>query len=59
MRILANLTGNSATIDGLIRVAGRLIWMRTLRIGTMLNRPDVYCLRTNQFDQDAETLWWT
>ena len=57
MRILTNSTGNPATIDGLIRVAGELIRMRTLHIGTMLTCPDVNCLCTNRFDRDAETLW--
>ena len=36
-----------------------LIWTRTPRTGTMLTHPGVYCLRTNQLDWDAETLWRT
>ena len=36
-----------------------LIWTRTPRSGTMLTHPGVYCLRTNQLDWDAETLWRT
>lgn len=36
-----------------------LIWTRKPRAGTMLTHPGVYCLRTNQLDWDAETLWRT
>ncbi len=36
-----------------------LIWTRTPRASTMLTHPGVYCLRTNQLDWDAETLWRT
>ena len=36
-----------------------LIWTQTPRSGTMLTHPGVYCLRTNQLDWDAETLWRT
>ena len=36
-----------------------IIWRRQPINGSMLTHPGVYCLRSNQTDWDAETLWRT